>query len=158
MLETSLMGLMMLDLVFPDQPSVFSQGRSCLGESWWRKLLWRQEVQGGWGWCDRTKERKMLATSLMGSKMLDLVCWPFNESWWGRLLEKPRSPRRKTARQTRLEDFLEEHSCKRRKNQHRPIFPPKKLAPKNTQKIHKNTQNSTVFRVLFPKISTGQKK
>ena len=36
--------------------------------------------------------------------------------------------------------------------------PPKKLAPKNTQKIHKNTQNSTVFRVLFPKISTGQKK
>ena len=50
------------------------------------------------------------------------------------------------------------HSCKRRKNQHRPISPPKRLAPKNTQKIQKNTQNSTVFCVLFPKISTGQKK
>ena len=25
---------------------------------------------------------------------------------------------------------MEDHSCKRRKNQHRPIFPPKKLAPK----------------------------
>ena len=29
------------------------------------------------------------------------------------------------------------HSCKRRKNEHQPISPPKKLAPKNTQKYTK---------------------
>ena len=33
MLETSLMGLMMVDLVLPDQPSAFSQGMSCPDES-----------------------------------------------------------------------------------------------------------------------------
>ena len=67
------------------------------------------------------------------------------------LMERLRDLKRDTAQRLK-------HSCKRRKNEHRPISPPKKLAPKKRLFFSCFRVFSPVFRVLFPKISTGQKK
>ena len=49
------------------------------------------------------------------------------------------------------------HSCKRRKNQHRPIFPPKKLAPKISSFSRAFPKNQQFFACFSQKLAPARK-